>query len=193
MSPDIPSEMLRLCRLLLFQLFLLLLLPRARGLLPFPLLAFRGCDLHVRRLVISWLYVCGSARLWDRCRISGHRVLKLCRIWKLLQFSVLVFLFQVNFHVKQDVFVKHYTSDTNKLGTKLTLANSQNASWNSDLRVENIGTRKKLRVHYFNLNRSWSWSQRGFSKRQWKTESSASEHRLAVIPLSAHFEFFMLM
>ena len=30
-------------------------------------------------------------------------------------------------------------------GLKLTLANSQNASWNSGLRVENIGTRKKLR------------------------------------------------
>ena len=36
-----------------------------------------------------------------------------------------------------------------KQGSKLTLANSQNASWNSVLRVENIGTRKKLRVLYF--------------------------------------------
>ena len=34
-------------------------------------------------------------------------------------------------------------------GSKLALANSQNASWNSGLRVENIGTRKKLRVRYF--------------------------------------------
>ena len=32
-------------------------------------------------------------------------------------------------------------------GSKFTLANSQNASRNSVLRVENIGTRKKLRVH----------------------------------------------
>ena len=31
------------------------------------------------------------------------------------------------------------------------LANSQNASWNSVLRVENIGTRIKLRVQYFVL------------------------------------------
>ena len=75
-------------------------------------------------------------------------------------------------------------------GSKLTLANSQNASWNSVLRVENIGTRRKLRVLYFSFNRMKSWSQRGFSKRQWKTESSASEHRIAVILLSAHLETF---
>ena len=34
-------------------------------------------------------------------------------------------------------------------GSKFMLANSQNASWNSVLRLENKGTRKKLRVRYF--------------------------------------------
>ena len=34
-------------------------------------------------------------------------------------------------------------------GSKFMLVNSQNASWNSVLRVENIGARKKLRVWYF--------------------------------------------
>ena len=38
-------------------------------------------------------------------------------------------------------------------GSKFMLANSQNASWNSVLRVENKGTRKKLRVRYFILYR----------------------------------------
>ena len=50
-------------------------------------------------------------------------------------------------------------------GSKFMLANSQNASWNSVLRVENIGTRKKVASSIFHLyTKSPSWSHRCFSK-----------------------------
>ena len=58
-------------------------------------------------------------------------------------------------------------------GSKFTLANSQNASRNSVLRVENIGTRKKLRVHsIFQLILNPILVSKRLSKRQWKTGAS---------------------
>ena len=81
-------------------------------------------------------------------------------------------------------------------GSKFMLANTQNASWNSVLRVENMGTRKKLRVRYF----IWyqipilvsKMFQQVFSKSSGKVEAPRNTDSLSchVTPMAEKIMYF---
>ena len=87
----------------------------------------------------------------EKCQSKGFGWQKFILTDKCLIFVLPILLFGLtNFknHFKWLAYQESWFFDiTGRVqGSKFTLWNSQNASWNSVLRVENIGTRKKLRV-----------------------------------------------